>query len=103
MKLTIKEKKENKALSRTEVLAEVVFEKATPNRLEIQDLIAKEAKSDKKLTIIKTIKTSFGKSSALVTAFIYSNADVMNSIERKSLIEKHKKAEEVKADKPEAE
>lgn len=96
MNVTIKANNENKALSRNEIVAEILFEKATPNRKEIQKAVAKAAKSDEKLTIINQIKTEFGNSKAVVSAHVYSNADVMTKLERKNLIEKHAAKEEPK-------
>ncbi len=89
MNITIIDKKENPVLSRTEIVANIIFDKATPSRKEIQKSIAKEAKGDEKLTIIKNIKTQFGDSKAVVSALIYASEDVMNKLERKNLIEKH--------------
>ncbi len=100
MNITLKQNNENKALSRKEVVAEVVFEKATPNRKLIQKEIAKLVKADEKLTIIKQIKTYFGSSKALITANIYNDENVMNKLERKNLIEKHISKEEPKAEEP---
>lgn len=96
MDITIKENKENKALFRNEVVAEMFFEKSTPNRKEIQKAVAKSLKVDETLVIIKQIKTEFGKSKAKITAHIYSNKDIMNKLERKNLIAKHVGAEKAK-------
>jgi len=89
MNITITNKKENPVLSRTEIVANIIFDKATPSRKEIQKAVAKELKGNEKLTIIKTIKTLFGNSKAVVSASIYDSEDVMNKIERKNLVEKH--------------
>lgn len=96
MNIVIKNKKENKALKRIEIEASVSFNKATPSRKEIQKAIAKEVKGNEKLTVIKNIYTKFGVSEATISAFIYEKEDVMNSLERKNLLEKHIKVEEKK-------
>ena len=94
MDLKIQNKNENKAFSRTEVIAKVNFNKATPSRKDIQKAIAKEVKGKEELTIINQIKTAFGNSSAIITATIYTDAEVMKRLERKNLIDKHVVAKE---------
>lgn len=89
MDLTIKTQKENELLSRKEITAKVNFEGSTPNRKDIQAEIAKKAKVDAKLLIVKKIDTIFGEPSANITAYAYTNEDVMSRNERKNLVEKH--------------
>ncbi len=89
MNLNIIEEKENKLLSRREIVAKITFEGMTPTRKELQTALAKQLKGDEKLTIINTIRTAFGDTSAEVIATIYSDEAVMKSLERKNLIEKH--------------
>jgi len=89
MDLTIKTQKENELLSRKEITAKVIFEKSTPTRKDIQAELAKKAKVDAKLLIIKKIDTIFGETSANITAYAYTNENVMKRNERKNLVEKH--------------
>lgn len=89
MDLTIKTQKENPLLSRKEIIAKVNFEGSTPKRKDIQAEVAKKAKLDDKLLIIKKIDTKFGECSAEVTAYAYSSEEIMLRNERKNLVEKH--------------
>ncbi|MBN1175545.1 30S ribosomal protein S24e [Candidatus Woesearchaeota archaeon] len=90
MDLTIKNQKENPLLSRKEIVAKINFEGNTPNRKDVQVELAKKAKIDEKLLIIKKIDTLFGETSANITAYAYENEEVMKRNERKNLVEKHK-------------
>lgn len=89
MNLTIKEQKNNPLLSRKEITATISFEKSTPKRQEVQKELAKQAKVDEKLLIVKNIYTTFGQPSAKVTAYAYESEEIMKKSERKNLIEKH--------------
>lgn len=89
MELKIISQNENKSLFRTEVEASIVFEKTTPTRKDIQKEIAKKLKSKEDLTIIKTVKTAFGEAKATVFANVYTDENVLKTLERKNLIEKH--------------
>lgn len=89
MDITIKTQNENQLLSRNEIVAKVNFEGSTPKRKDVQAELAKKAKVDSNLLIVKKIDTSFGETSAQVTAFAYTNEDVMIKTERKNLVEKH--------------
>lgn len=89
MEIKIIKETENKLLARREIVANVLFEKATPTRKDIQKELAKKIKSAEELSIIKQIKTNFGEASAVVTAYVYSDKEIMTKTERKNLIEKH--------------
>lgn len=89
MDINIIEDKENKLLSRREIVGKINFEGKTPSRKDLQKEFAKKLKSDEKLTIINSVKTNFGDVSAKVTATVYSDEAVMKAIERKNLVEKH--------------
>lgn len=90
MNINIIEKNENKLLARTEVVAKVTFEGATPKRHNVQVALAKELKAKEDMVIINSTKTSFGEASAKVFANVYDNAETMAKLERQNLIEKHK-------------
>lgn len=90
MDLTIKTQSENPLLNRKEIVAKISFEGNTPKRKDVQEELSKKAKVEEKLLIIKKIDTTFGETSALVTAYAYENEEVMKRNERKNLVEKHK-------------
>lgn len=89
MDLTITKQTENPLLSRKEVQAKIVFEGATPNRVDVQKALAKSIKADEKMVIVQTIQTSFGHSNATVVAHAYSDENAMKANERANLLEKH--------------
>lgn len=89
MDITVTNQKENPLLSRNEVTAKVIFEKVTPSRKDIQGELAKKVKAKPELFIVKKIDTAYGDTSAIVTAYAYSDEAVMKRIERQNLVEKH--------------
>lgn len=92
----IKDKKENILLSRIEVEAAITFEKATPALEEVRQALAKALEVDKELVAVKKIATSFGHSTAKVSAYQYFSKDEMAKIEPKKK-EKKAKAGEAQA------
>jgi ribosomal protein S24E len=95
--MKIIEKKENPLLSRTELLAEITFEKATPSNEEIKKQIASELKTDENLVVVKNIDTHFGSMNATVIAFVYNSKEDIEKIEPKP---KEKKGAKKPAEKP---
>lgn len=89
MDITIKTQNENPLLSRKEITARLSFEGNTPKRKDVQVELAKKAKVDEKLLIIKKIDTKYGETSATITAYSYSSEEIMLRNERKNLVEKH--------------
>jgi ribosomal protein S24E len=83
MKLTITEKKEAPLLSRTEVKAELTFDKATPSTEQLKQQLASTLSADQKLIVIKKINTSFGSTKADTVAYVYSDEKSMKLIEPK--------------------
>ncbi len=99
MDITIDNQQENKLLERTEITATMFFEGKTPARKDVQKAIATQTKTKESLIIIKKIDTHFGNSKAIITAYLYHNENVMLTIERKNLIEKHSGHAEEKKEK----
>jgi len=95
--MKIIEKKENPLLSRTEILAEISFEKATPPDEEVKKQIASQLKVDEALVVVKNIYTEFGSPNAKVTAFIYDSKKALEKTEPKP---KEKKEAKKPAEKP---
>ena len=95
LNIEIKNKTENKLLSRIEVTAEISFSgKSTPNMNEVKDAATKALEIDKELLIIKKIHTDYGHSKAIVTIFQYYSKEDLSKIEPKPKVKKDKKAEE---------
>ena len=92
MELTITNKKEEPLLSRTELKANVSFDKSTPSYKDISSLIASKIKADEKLVVIKHVYTSFGNRNAEVIAFVYKDEDKRQFIEPKLKEKKTKEA-----------
>jgi ribosomal protein S24E len=79
MKIT--EKKENPLLSRTEVTAEITFEKATPSKNDVKKQLASELKKDESLIVVKNIHTDYGAATARLSAFIYDSKEALEKTE----------------------
>ena len=91
MQLEITDKKEQKLLSRVEVKGIVKFDgSATPSNDKVKEAIAKNVGKDMKLVVVKNIYTSYGASSADVTAYVYDDEKKLKELE-----EKHKKVKKV--------
>ena len=89
MNLKIINEQENILLSRKEVTTSINFDGKTPSRKDVQKELAKKLKAKEPMTIIKKIDNEYGSTFAKVSAYIYSDEEVMNKLERKNLIEKH--------------
>ena len=102
MKLTIKDKKENKLLSRLEVAGDLSFEAATPSNEDVKKEVAKAVGKDEKLVIIKGIYTDYGISTAKVEAYVYNDEAKMKELEefRKKAKKNKEGGEEKSAEKP---
>ncbi|MCX8194691.1 MAG: hypothetical protein N3G22_01105 [Candidatus Micrarchaeota archaeon] len=102
MEVIVKERRENPALSRTELACEVSFEKSVPSRKQLREAICAATGFPPEAFVIISVKGEFGTHSAFVRAHAYKNKEAMK-IERKyllvrdGLIEKQAKAKEAKA------
>ena len=101
MSVKIIQKKENPLLSRTEISAEIYFEKATPSNNDVKKQLAAELKVEENRIAIKNIYTAFGFSSAKVKAYTYDSEDSLKKIEPKK--KEKKQAAGVAAPTPAAE
>ena len=109
MKVTIKNKEENKLLNRVELSGEIVFDAVTPSNTDLIKTLAKDLKVKEELLIIKNIYTKFSERRATFSAVIYKTAESKNKYEmstkhlRKVEAELTKKRAEEEASKKEAE
>ena len=80
--IEIKEKKENKLLSRVELTAHASFhKKATPSGQAVKESIAKALGTETEMVVVKNIHTSYGTNTATISAYHYSNKDVLQKLE----------------------
>jgi ribosomal protein S24E len=93
MNLTIKQETESPLLSRKEIKAEVIFEKATPSNDEVAKDIASKTKSSPELIVVKHIYTKFGETKADVEAYIYQSKEALEKIEPRKKVKAGEKKE----------
>ena len=93
MKIEIKEKKQNKLLSRTEISGIINFDNATPSNEEVAKQIAKQMNISENNIKLKQILTRFGEKAADFRAFVYETPEKLEEIEPqpKKWLEKQKK------------
>jgi len=98
MQVNVKDKKENKSLSRQEITCEISFEKAKPSRKELREAICTATGIAPELLVIVSSKGGFGERSGIVLVHAYANKEGL-AVEKKHLLvrdgmmEKKKKAD----------
>lgn len=102
MELTVKNKLENKALSRDEIFCEVTFDKAMPSRKQIREALCAATGAIPELLVIVSAKGAYGTNKAIVEAHAYKDKAKMSAerhylLVRDGLAEKKKKAPKQKA------
>ncbi|VVB98771.1 30S ribosomal protein S24e [uncultured archaeon] len=85
MEFAIKDKNENKALSRTELTCSVSYEKAMPSRKEIREAICAATGAAPDTVVVISAKGGFGTQSAVVIAHVYKSKEAAG-VERKYLL-----------------
>jgi len=96
--MNIISEKDNKLLSRKEIVAEFITEAVTKSRAEIKTEIAKKFKAKEELIIVREIKTNFGNRNFVVTAMIYDDLKSLKLIANNHFIKRNEaKKEEVEA------
>ena len=85
MELSITNKKENKALGRTEITAAISFDKAMPSRKEIREALCAATGAPAEQLVIISANGSFGTQKGTVLAHSYSSKDGMK-LEKKYLL-----------------
>ena len=97
MQVNVKDKKENKSLSRQEITCEISFEKAKPSRKDLRDAICTATGIAPELLVIVSSTGGFGQRSGTVLVHAYASKEAL-SVEKKHLLvrdgmmEKKKKA-----------
>lgn len=102
MEIDILEKKDNPLLRRTEIIADISFEAATPSRQVMKEAISKKLNASPELIIIRNIYPFFGDKKAEVVVHIYNKKEDVEKIESNVYIQRMlgKKKEEKKEEKP---
>ncbi len=103
MQLNITSKEEKPLLSRTEIMADITFDSATPSKEKIKEKLATILKVDANLIVVKKVFNKFGEKRAGVSAFAYKNEKDMKTIEPKPKEKKGAKKEEAPAEAPKEE
>ena len=97
MQVNVKDKKENKSLSRQEITCEISFEKAKPSRKDLREAICTATGIAPELLVIVSSKGGFGQRGGTVLVHAYANKEAL-AVEKKHLLvrdgmmEKKKKA-----------
>lgn len=84
MKLELINQKEDKLLSRKEILFKLYFDKSTPNKEETKKLISETLKCDLDVLVLEKVKQRFGERSADVFAYLYKDKESLKKIEFKN-------------------
>lgn len=81
MNLEITEKKENKLLARTEIVAQITFEGKVPSRENVRENLSNQLKQDQKLIIVRNIKIDYGQHKGTVKALVYEDENILKELE----------------------
>jgi ribosomal protein S24E len=87
--MKISSKNEKPLLSRTELLAKIAFDSATPRRSEIREKAAEAVKADESCVAVTGIKNDFGSKSASVTVHVYKSKEDLEKYESKVVKKRH--------------
>jgi len=97
MELQIQKKEERPLLKRTDVVARIAFQGATPSKKEAIKALTKALNAKQELVIVREIKTAFGDQTALIFGSVYQDKETLEKLEIEALRKKH--ADEKKEDK----
>lgn len=102
MELTVKDKKENKALARDELFCELTFDKAMPSRKQMREALCAATGAIPELLVIVSAKGAYGTNKAAIIAHAYKDKAKMSAersylLVRDGLAEKKKKEPKKKA------
>lgn len=101
MKLDIANKKENKALHRTEITGTITYDGATPARDKVRDAIASAMNAKAECIVSKGIITQYGGNTASFEAYVYESPDHLQNIETQKYVKQAAKKEPPKEEKTE--
>lgn len=94
MEIDIIDKKENKALDRTEVKFDCNYSgEATPKILDVKSKLVALLDTKKDLIVVDSIQPHYGQTKASCYAKIYGSTDSLADIETEHVLSKNKEAE----------
>ena len=83
------ERKSEVLFSRDKVIAEVVFDGATPSVFETKKKLAGSLKVKEDLVVVRKINSSYGGGKALVEAYVYTDVKSKDAVEAKHMLKKN--------------
>ncbi len=86
MELAVKDKKENRAMGRQELICEVSFDKAMPSRKQFREAICAATGCAPELLVIVSAAGAFGTQKATVRAHAYKDKQAMGVAGRHLLV-----------------
>ena len=90
MEIKILSDRENPVLSRREIKCLVEYTGPTPTIKDVKMKMAAMFNADKNLVIVDKLDQEFGKMESKCYVKIYSDEKIMNTVEKKSVLEKNK-------------
>lgn len=82
---------------RTVINAELDYDKVTPSNDEVKKKLAAVVSADESLVVVKKIANKYGLRKAIVTAYVYNNAEGLKKIEPRPKVKKEKVAKAKKS------
>jgi len=86
MELAVKDKKENRAMGRQELLCEVSFDKAMPSRKQLREAICAATGCSPELLVIVSATGGFGTQKAAIRAHAYQDKAALGVAGRHLLV-----------------
>lgn len=93
MDIKITSDKNNPLLHRREVKFVATFDAATPSIKEVKAKLVAILNANKEMLVVDTLDQEFGRLEAQGYAKIYNDEKIMNTVEKKSVLEKNKSEE----------
>ena len=101
MDIEILKQDEQHLLDRKVIKAALTFEGATPSRKEVLSSLASALKTKEDHLVLKTVRSAFGRTRAVVTAHLYKDKDLLAKHEPSYMLQRGKPKEKKGAKKAE--
>jgi len=72
---------ENKLLERKEIVAEVIFDGATPKRAELKGAVCQKVAANPELAVVRMVESAYGRKAVRVTLYAYATKERLTDIE----------------------
>jgi len=89
MDMNVIEQKDAKLLNRKEYLFKLTWNGPMPSRKEVREKAIALLNSKPETTLIKAIRTSFGKSEGKVVIYVYNDEETMKKVEPKYVLKRN--------------